>query len=288
MAKRRTRPKPQPITNLVVVSDLHCGCRMGLCPPGPIGLDDGGTYEASPLQQKVWAWWEEFWSDWVPVVTRGEPFAVCLNGDALDGSHHNNVTQVSQNLADQADIAYAVLKPVVEACEGRYYHIRGTEAHVGKSGQEEERLARRLEAVPNAQGQYARWELWMRVGVGLVHVMHHIGTAGSMAYETSAIQKEMEQAFVEAARWGDEIPDVVVRSHRHRNAETRVQSHKGFATSCTTAGWQLKTPFVYRVAGARQTQPQVGGTLVRSGDEDIYTRHKLWKLDRPKVELPVV
>jgi len=100
--------------------------------------------------------------------------------------------------------------------------------------------------------------------------------------------KELEQAFVEAARWSEEIPDVVVRSHRHRNAETRIQTYKGFCTSCTTAGWQLKTPYVFRVVGARQTTPQIGGTLVRCGDEDVFTRHRLWNMRRAKTEEPML
>lgn len=286
MAKR----KPKPIHNLVVISDLHCGCRLGLCPPDPVKLDDAAAYVATPLQRDVWGRWEEFWRDWVPKATRGEPFAVVVNGDALDGKHHNAVTQISQNLTDQARLAKQVLRPVVEAAGGRYYHLRGTEAHVGPSGQEEERLAEELGAVPDAEGRHARWELWIRLRNGehngLVHITHHIGTAGSLAYETTAIHKELEQAFVEAARWDNEIPDVVLRSHRHRNAETRIQTHKGFATSCTTAGWQLKTPFVYRVIGGRQAQPQIGGTLIRCGDEDLYTRHRLWNLPRPREEVP--
>jgi len=280
MTKRK-----EPINNLIVVSDIHCGCKMGLCPSEPVPLDEGGSYTSSPLQKKVWGWWELFWHDWVPTVTRGEPFAVAFNGDGLDGIHHGSVTQISNNLADQAEIAYRILSPVVKMCQGNYYHIRGTEAHVGKSGQEEERLAQRLGAIPNSVGQHARWDAWLRVGRGLVHITHHIGTTGSMAYETSAVHKELEQAYVESGRWNDEIPDVIVRSHRHRNVETRIQTHKGFATAFTTAGWQLKTPFVYKIAGARQTQPQIGGSLIRCGDEDVYTRHKLWKIDRPEVEI---
>jgi len=283
------RKKPlKKINNLIVVSDLHCGCRFGLCPPGII-LDDGAGYIPTPIQQQIWECWEEFWGEWVPQVTRNEPFAVALNGDALEGRHHKAVTQVSQNLADQSRIAEIILQPIVELCEGRYYHLRGTvPAHGGASGEDEERLAKELGAVPDQDGRYARWELWIEIGLGLVHLSHHIGTAGSLAYESSAVQKELEQAFVEAARWNNRPPDVIIRSHRHRNIETRLQAAHGFVTSCTTAGWQGKTPFTYRISGGRQTLPQIGGTLVRSGDEDIYTRHRLWTLDRPEIEVPPV
>lgn len=279
--------KKKPLNNLIVISDEHCGCRLGLCPP-KIQLDDGAIYQQTPIQKDIWKRWLLFWNKWVPIVTREEPFVVVNNGDALDGKHHNAVTQISQNLTDQARIAKEVLRPVVAACEGRYYHIRGTEAHVGPSGQEEERLAEELNAIPDREGRHARWELWIEIGVGLIHLSHHIGTAGSLAFETTAVHKELEQSFVEAARWGNRYPDVIIRSHRHRNVETRIQTARGFATACTTAGWQAKTPFVYKIAGGRVTLPQIGGTLVRSGNEDVYTRHKLWNLDRPKVEQPKV
>ena len=277
--------KKRPINNIIVVSDLHCGCQLGLSSADGVSMDDGGTYLPSKLQMKVKAMWDEFWGEWVPMVCRKEPFAVVVNGDAIDGVHHGSKTQISQNLTDQRKLAEKILYPVVQACEGRYYHIRGTEAHVGKSAEEEESLAKSLGARPDDEGRYARWELWVMIGNALAHITHHIGTCGSMAYETSSPQKELEQLYVEAARWGERPPDVIVRSHRHRNVETRIQTKRGFATACVTAGWQLKTPFVFKVAGGRVTQPQIGGSLVRYGDEDVYTRHKIWEVKRPKAEI---
>lgn len=270
------------VNNLVVISDLHAGCRLGLCPP-EVALDDGGKYTASRYQSVMWEWWNEFWRAWVPDVSRGEDFAVVVNGDALDGRHHNSVTQVSQNLSDQARIAKAILEPIRDMAKGRLYITRGTEAHVGESGENEENLARELGAIPNEDGQHARHEAWFRLREKyLVHCAHHIGTSGSMQYESTALMRELTEAYVESGRWHDEPPDVVVRSHRHRNAEIRVQTFKGFATVCTTAGWQLKTPFSYRIAGARLTLPQIGGTIIRAGDEDCYTRHYVKALARPE------
>lgn len=273
------------MSNLVVISDLHCGCQLGLCPPDGVSLDEGGAYHPSRLQKKVWEYWREFWDSWVPTVTKGEDYIVILNGDAIDGVHHQATHQISHNLADQANIAFSILEPVINAerCIA-YYHIRGTEAHVGASGQEEERLAQRLGAVPSDTGNYARWDLWIRCGPALCHLMHHIGTSGSMQYESSGPMAELTAAYVEAARWGQEPPLVVVRSHRHRNVEVRVRTQGGFATACTTPAWQLKTPYAYRIAGARQATPQIGGTLIRYGDEEVFTRHTVWNIGRSREE----
>jgi hypothetical protein len=214
--------------------------------------------------------------EWVPRVTHREPFAVVMNGDALDGVHHNATTQWSHNLGDQARHAELIFAPVRDACEGRLYWIRGTEAHVGKSATEEERLARAVGAVPNEYGQHARYELWLRLGGdggGLCHFLHHIGTTSSSQHEASAINAELTAIYNECGRWGGEAPDVVVRSHRHRCAEVRLPHRNGYATSMVTACWQLKTPFAWKIAGARVTTPQIGGSLIRRGDEELHTRH---------------
>jgi hypothetical protein len=268
MAKRKI---DKGVRNVIVVSDLHCGCRLGLCSSAGADLDDGGLYVPPPTMRKVWSWWREFWADWVPAVTRGEPYAVVVNGDVLDGVHHASTTQISQNLTDQARIAEAVLRPIVGACDGRFYMVRGTEAHVGKSAAEEEALAAKLGAIPNEAGQYARWDLWFRVGDRLAHFLHHIGATGSNAYEATALMKEWTEAQNEAARWGEPPPDVIVRSHRHRCCEVRVPTSRGHGIAIVTAGWQLKTPFAWKLPGARLAPPQIGGALIRLGRSgDFY------------------
>lgn len=281
MAKQKTDPS----RNIVVVSDLHVGCKLALCHPDGATLDDGGVYKPSPIQRKVWDLWQEFWNEWVPAATHGEPYVVVMNGDGIDGVHHNSTTQWSHNLEDQNAHCVKIFKPVRDLCEGRLYWIRGTEAHVGKSGVEEERVAKTLGAIPNKEGQHARYELWKSVGDGgMVHFNHHIGTTSSSAHETSALNAELAALFVESGRWGHPPPEVVVRSHRHRCAEVRLPAKWGYATCVVTPAWQLKTPFAFKVAGARVTTPQIGGILIRQGDEELHTRLKVWDVGRSAVE----
>ncbi|MHC4621595.1 MAG: hypothetical protein ACYTEQ_27960 [Planctomycetota bacterium] len=278
MAKKIT------FNNLVVISDTHCGCKLGLCPPDGVDLDEGGHYSPSKLQKAVWAWWDEFWNEWVPMATKKQDYAVVMNGDCLDGVHHNAVTQITNNMTDQRELAIKVLAPIINSkkCVA-YYHIRGTEAHVGKSGQEEEQVAKSLGAVPDAEGRHARWELWCKVGGALAHFTHHIGTTSSAAYESTAVTRELINAYTEAGQWKDQPPDFVVRSHRHRHIEVRVPNRGGEGIAFVTAGWQLKTPFVYRT-GYKSSPPVCGGSIIRKGYENVYSRSKTWSLERPKVE----
>jgi hypothetical protein len=273
--------------NCIAISDTHSGCRLSLLPPEGIHVDGGGLYLPSAFQLKMWALWREFWDEWVPEVTRGEPFDLVHNGDALDGCHHNSTTQISHNMEDQQRIGEAVLGPVVALCKasgGTYYHIRGTEAHVGQSGEFEERLARTLGAKPNAEGQHARFDLWKRVGHCLVHFLHHIGTTSSAAHESSAVNAELTAEYVEAARWGREPPDFIVRSHRHRSIAVDMNSAKGYAAAIVTPAWQGKTPYVWKVPGARISEPQIGGILIRQGDEEYYYRRWVKSFDRSAEE----
>jgi len=276
------------INNIIVISDLHCGCRFGLLPKEGIQIDGGNVVLPSPLQLKMWGYWEEFWGEWVPKVTKKQDYAVILNGDAIDGVHHGSTSQISHNIKDQENICVSIMKPIVSApkCKA-YYHIRGTEVHGGISGDSEERIAESLGAVRDELGAYSRWELWLRFGANkaLIHVTHHIGTTSSASYESTAVQKEMVETLNEAGRWGDEPPVVIVRSHRHREFETRFGTKNGYGISLVTPAWQLKTPFTNRIPLGRTSTPHIGGYLIREGDEDmVFTRHKVWRIERSQCE----
>ena len=288
---RKEKAKARYINSVICVSDLHVGCRMALCPDS-CNLDDGGIYSPSKLQKVIKAWWDEFWGIVVPNWVQGEPYAVILNGDSLDGVHHQSTTQWSNNLEDQSEAAYQLLKPIVDKCEGRFYMIRGTEAHVGKSGVEEERLAKKLGAIPNNERQHARHVLWKKIGDKkrakegfLLNILHHIGTTSSMAYESSALMAELVTAQTEAGRQENRSPDVVLRAHRHRCLKIEIPTARQRGIVMTTPGWQGKTPFTYKIAGGRQSEPQFGGVLVRvSLEGELYTRHWVQSPERPKEE----
>lgn len=269
------------INNAIIISDLHCGCRFGLSPP-EIMLDGGNHHSASDDQLIMYEWWKELWGEWVPRVTHGEPYCIVLNGDAVDGVHHGSVSQISHNISDQRRIAKVILEPIVDKCEGRFFMVRGTTVHTGASGMNEETLAEELNAIPDDFNHYARNELYLKIGSALCHFAHHISVTGSMAYESTGLTKEFTEFCSDAARWKLPVPDVVVRSHRHRHIEVKVPTMNTYGYIFTTPAWQLKTPYVFRIPGGRITTPQIGASLIRQGDEDFFTRHKVWNVKRSK------
>tara|TARA_R100000808_G_scaffold19628_2_gene42541 strand:+ start:1117 stop:1971 length:855 start_codon:yes stop_codon:yes gene_type:complete len=256
--------------NLVVVSDLHCGCRVGLCPPR-VSLDSAGLYKASAVQKKMWAYWKTFWRDFVPAATGGEPFVAVVNGDAVDGVHHGGKFLISPNIADQIKIAAACLQPVTEAASALFL-IRGTETHVGAAAELEEILGHQVGAVRDASGLFSRFELRKTIGPGtgrVVHFAHHISGTTSPASESGAVNRELTNTFIESAQWKKETPVAVIRSHRHRFCHVQIpvrmegqQPHQTTTGhSLTTPAWQAATPYVHRIA--RDSSPQFGGVVIR-------------------------
>lgn len=287
--QRKIENQDKSIKNVIFISDLHTGCQFGLFPDVRFPLDGGSIVEQSLLQAKVWQFWLLFWNEWVPQVTRGEPYALVINGDLTDGRHHNTTTQVTQNLSDQRKLSRIILDPIIEKVvsvnnQKLLYIIRGTEAHVGAAGESEETLAEEFEAKQDEYGNYARWDLNIKVGNCLINALHHIGISGSLAYETTALMKEYGEATSDAARWGRPVPNIIARAHRHRFSEISVPTHEGYGICFCTPGWQLKTPFVWRISSGRLTMPQFGGALVRSGDEEFYIRSKVWSVQQSATE----
>jgi ribonucleoside-triphosphate reductase len=73
---------------------------------------------------------------------------------------------------------------------------------------------------------------------------------------------------------------IVGNSHRHRFIEVKVSTAGGDGIVVVTPGWQLATPFVQKLPGGRTSTPQIGGILLRAGDEEHFTRHKIWNIER--------
>lgn len=261
---------------VLFLGDTHIGDDGGLCPPTGFVRDSGAVVTQNRGQRVTWEHWEEA-REWVRQVLKGRPFDAVLGGDLVDGMHHNSTTEMSDNINDQERAAVSILAKMLEGSDRRFAY-RGTDAHVGPAGQSDERIARALDCTPDEDGRFARYDLWYRMGHKdgpLVHGLHHIGTVGTQAYESTALMKEYTESCIEAARMGVQPPDVIVRHHRHRGLDVKIPTKRGQALVFTVQGWQLKSSsFTWRATGVRQAVPQLGLTLLLFNDEaGAYTRH---------------
>jgi hypothetical protein len=268
---------------IITISDLHVGSTMGLCTDQTI-VTDGGSYSPNKFQVTSRKYWIDFWTTFVPEVTRGiKKIILEINGDVLDGVHHNSVNILSNSWAVQENAAIQVLQEIHDLCPKKIneiYFVKGTEVHAGPNGESEERIAKAIGAVPNDTGEYASYQWWLTADDVPFQFAHHIGVTSSAAYESSAPMREMVAALVEASQWGASVPRVIVRSHRHRFIEVPIPSIHGRIRCVITPGWQLRTPFVERID--RMRMPHIGGVVFRVEGEQCQVIEKIYPLPGPQ------
>lgn len=266
--KPRARPKKAKAPAVVtpsgrevwaVVSDLHCGSTLGLCPPGGIALDDGGRYLPSEAQLKLWDCWRDYWTAVEKTLRPGDRLIALVNGDAVDGDHHKTAQIISKNLAaTQQSIAMECLIPMLALEPAAKILIRGTEAHVGSSAEFEERLAYTIGCEPDPKsGAYSHWHLKALSQDVLLDFGHH-GRLGMRKWTKMTGPTTMVcEIIMSAAERGERIPDLVVRSHRHKKADTGTNyAARLIQTPC----FQLSTAFGHKIAVG--DRPDIGGRIV--------------------------
>lgn len=262
----------------MVVSDLHVGSTAGLCSP-KMHMDGGGGYRPSKFQRGVWRYWQHFWEEFVPSqIEKAEKTAVILNGDLIDGNHHGSVGIWTNDPDCQADNTCDMLEPVKKI--GKVYVVRGTEAHSGPGSKAEERIAKELGCMKDETGSYSQWQLWLDIDNQIVQSAHHISTTSSAAYETSAPMREMITGLVEAAQWGQKLPSLFIRSHRHRFVTVPMTTRAGRVQAVITPAWQLRTPFVERID--RMRMPHIGGIVILVEENECRISEKIYPLPGPK------
>lgn len=75
---------------LLVISDLHVGSTVGLCPRDGLMGDDGVRIQPSKFQIGLCDAFDKLIED-VLQIKRIKQRALILNGDLVDGFHHNTV-----------------------------------------------------------------------------------------------------------------------------------------------------------------------------------------------------
>ena len=243
---------------LLVISDLHVGSTVGLCPRDGLMGDDGVRIQPSRFQQGLCDAFDNLIQRTL-AIKKVNKRALIVNGDSVDGSHHNTVALMTNNIDRQEAGAAEILGGISKHFD-RIYVNRGTEAHVQQSAQSEERVARAINAEKDELGNHSAWQLWLEVEGLVFNVAHHISTTSSAAYESSAVMRELVAAMVEAGQWGQKVPNVLLRSHRHRYIELNIPSQHGNIKAAVTPGFQLRTPFVEKIDRLRL--PNIGGLIV--------------------------
>ncbi len=259
---------------IAVVSDVHAGSTLAPCPPEGVRLDDGGTYHPSKVQHWLWENWCDYWR-WVDEerTAYNADLWIVSNGDAVEGDHHGTSQIISKNLEAQSYVRDRVYSVPMALQPERIFVVRGTEAHVGPSGNQEEALARHMKAEkdPDA-GTWSWWRLRLMANQTKIDFQHH-GRMGTRPWtKASALGILATEIFYEHTSNGYPHPDLAIRSHRH----TWGDSYKNCPTRViATPAWQMKTAHAHKVVP--ESIADIGGITIRVHDTGYTVQEHFYK-----------
>lgn len=242
----------KPLLLNVVLSDIHCGSKLGLMPPGFVDIG-GNEIKQNPIQAFLWDAWRRA-EDFIGQVADGDPYALTINGDAIEGVHHGGHQLISNQKDDHIACAEQILRPIARPAR-EVFMVKGTECHTTET---ELTLGKILGAVkdPDAHRRKAA-HAFDRLQVNMhgceCAFSHHIGVSIRDYLEATQLSVVANQELAAAARNRETPPRVIGRAHRHRfGAFTN-----GFELVFVTPPWQAQTRHVHKVVTGVRCHPGV-------------------------------
>lgn len=219
-----------------------------------------------------------YWKEVESFVKEFSAKLICVyNGDIYDGQHHGTTQTVSGNPEVQSYIADELFR-IPRALSPRQFVIRGTEAHAGASGSNEEGFAKGIQAEGDpATGTWSWWHLRLAVHGVRLDFQHH-GRMGQRPWtESNVVNLLAAQIFYEHARRAMPHPHLAIRSHYHRCGDSG-EAHP--VRVIQTPAWQLKTAYAHRVAA--ESIADVGGLIITIQPNGSYfVKKTLFQVEPP-------
>ena len=247
-------------TIVAVHSDLHAGSTVAVCPPSWVNLD-GNTISASPGQLILYRQWKRSAFKVKEALNenrRRKRLVIVLNGEPIDGDHHETYQLITKNKPEQEGIAISLLDEwmkIVEFDPKRgdcMYMTRGTTSH--EKGQHLNNIGRDLDGVvpyrkdsspTTKDGRYFYDILRRTVNGKLFDIAHHGFSVSKRRWlKSNNVRWTLISMYFDALEEGLPIPDYVIRSHLHEYTYDRYKDMWG----CVTPAWQIKTNFGFKVA----------------------------------------
>lgn len=213
--------------HIVLISDLHVGAMLA---PLPLSFDDESL--GFDAREELRAQFSAFCNDFVPSVTKGEPFVLVVNGDVIHGDWSKFGILALKTKVKQMRAARELLKPLASAACAVYI-VQGTEVHTADA---EDDIAEELLQVANVRPSkkapgHESLSLMMN---GLHHRFRHHTTLAGRAWTAAANQaNHLADDILRCRAVGVPMPDVFCLGHRHVFGQTL----DGNGMSIVTPSW---------------------------------------------------
>lgn len=248
MASRKNKAAAYDL--IVGLGDTHCGSTTGLFSSSEMKFRHGAI-SPSDIQRTLHKRWIETAQEAKRELAGAGRMILVLNGDLVDGDHHDTLELVTRDEGEQAEIFLAALKEwkaaagynptrdltiVLRGTDGRNTH-----GHPATS----DWIAKSLGAMDGV----AHLRVDARIRGQLVQITHHppVGVGGRVWTKKNAAQSWLRSYMLELSSRGKELPALIWTSHAHVPLEISETLDNG-------TGQQHKTQFAILPAFQGQTE----------------------------------
>lgn len=190
---------------VLVLSDLHCGHRAGLTPPGwqySKEASDEGRQVFSKLQQSQWDWFSN------KIKSLGKIDILIINGDAVDGKGERSgmTEQLEPDFFKQADMAVEIVNFIKPTKTIMTY---GTPYHTGQGEDVESIIAKEVDA--DIKGHQ-----FVNINGTIFDIKHKVGSSTVPHGRFTPIAREgLWNDLWSLEENGQPRADIMIRSHVH-------------------------------------------------------------------------
>ena len=261
-------------TLIVPLSDFQTGSNYALFPNRHWSGKAGTTHFPNHRQNIIYSQFIKF-TDAVRAERENKRLVVVVNGDSIEGVHHNNVDVCTRDLNDQADLHIELINKFAELVEWQagdlLYYVIGTETHTDNL---EYDIAEEAGAQQLADGSYAADHLCLNVNGRELWFVHQGKGAGAGANEGNAMRNWLRDIYFDALKAETRPPDVIYSAHFHQPTYQTYVANSNMTFKLVhgivSPSWQLKTRFAYKVAAVARNR--IGGvTQLITADGNIHT-----------------
>lgn len=290
-------------TILAVPADTHCGSTVGLAPDEWVETD-GGTRTLSESQRVVRKQWKECWYRIRELNTGSARLIICVNGDTIEGKHHDMSQIVTTSLEEQKRMHVASMLEAMKIARwnddtDEMYYLQSTFSHGNGI---DESIARdyiskkgKYLVVPQTEptaknefqdGRFVRDRLILDINGVVFDIAHHGLSGGVRAWtKENQVYNAMKSLYFYNLDRGLQIPRYVVASHKHEYVTAEYGGRSGTIRGFITPAFQTKTH--YGGAVARFKIADIG-MLFFVIEKDGSSRFECPRVEQPDVKVEKV
>lgn len=241
-------------TLVVLLSDMHSGNNHALFPSRHWQGKNGNNHTPTGEQAAIYRQFVKF-GEQIAGLRKNRRVILVHDGDAIEGTHHNNIDVCTRDTKEQADIHVALMVEFRKAIGWRagdsMYYVAGTETHTNDV---EWDIAEDLNAVRDVDNRPVFDHLQLTVNGVPMWFVHHGPTANDVLNEGKTLQNWLKSIYWSALREGKQAPQVFTSGHVHQPAyatfTVNVNGRYDYRTmhGIILPSWQAKTRYAYKKA----------------------------------------